>query len=658
MNKKRNGQWIWYYGDYEIYHYWLVHSRREDYGVPYPPFWTLSAPCSRVTFQYTYTAPKQSEVCVFSTAKGYVEMGFQTGDHHYNIGETFTVPAGEHHITVCVMKDGGLPSIFVDSEYLKTNDEWMASDGTKRFFLVGTDAFYSSLSVTPETFPFTYERLDYIEAKEEKGGWLFDFAKEIFAKLHIEPSALVGEYQVVYGESREEALDRENAVLRETITASGAVDLRARGFRYVWIEGKSKPLVYVELELPPHTNHGSFKCDRALVNDIYSVSAYTLSLCSREFFMDGIKRDRWVWAGDAYQSAMIAPYQFTDSDITRRTILALLSKPPYTQHINTINDYTLYLILMAEAYYAKTHDRIFLNFAIPKLCELYAFFLTSLTPDGFAGSPEGDWVFIDWAEGLDKEGPVCTLQIILWAAASAMSRLYGCINQTEAAKEATRFAQNLKARIDACYWDETKGGYVNSFVSGKRQITRHANIFAIIFDFADETRKQRILSYVLLNDAIPAITTPYFKFFEYDARCRMGQMQAVQEEMEAYWGGMLRLGATSIWETFDPLEKGAEHYAMYGQPFSRSLCHAWGAGPVYLLGRYCMGIHVKEDGNFVITPNPGSYKCFEGIVPLAGGEISIKYEYGRYEILASGSGVLVLNEKTYEIKAGKKLLIT
>ena len=48
-------------------------------------------------------------------------------------------------------------------------------------------------------------------------------------------------------------------------------------------------------------------------------------------------------------------------------------------------------------------------------------------------------------------------------------------------------------------------------------MTRHANIFAVLFDFVDETKKQQILKNVLLNDEVTQITTPYFKFFEQDA---------------------------------------------------------------------------------------------------------------------------------------------
>ena len=55
--------------------------------------------------------------------------------------------------------------------------------------------------------------------------------------------------------------------------------------------------------------------------------------------------------------------------------------------------------------------------------------------------------------------------------------------------------------------------------------------------------KASIIENVLKNDAIPPITTPYFKFYEMEAWCEMGKLDHVREEMLSYWGGMLDLGS-------------------------------------------------------------------------------------------------------------------
>ncbi|WP_394803707.1 alpha-L-rhamnosidase-related protein [Niabella hibiscisoli] len=90
---------------------------------------------------------------------------------------------------------------------------------------------------------------------------------------------------------------------------------------------------------------GSFKCNDEEINKIYDVAKYTFHLSTKEFFIDGIKRDRWVWSGDAYQSYLMNYYLTNDNGTVKRTTLSLRGKDPVTSHINTIMDYTLYWFL-------------------------------------------------------------------------------------------------------------------------------------------------------------------------------------------------------------------------------------------------------------------------------------------------------------------------
>ena len=99
-----------------------------------------------------------------------------------------------------------------------------------------------------------------------------------------------------------------------------------------------------------------------------------------------------------------------------------------------------------------------------------------------------------------------------------------------------------------------RAAYIDGYVSGRRNVTRHANIFAVLYGFCPE-KNARIARNALLNDAIDPITTPYFKFFELMALCRLGYVEKAQEMILTYWYPMLELGATSIWEQFDPRER-------------------------------------------------------------------------------------------------------
>ena len=124
------------------------------------------------------------------------------------------------------------------------------------------------------------------------------------------------------------------------------------------------------------------------------------------------------------------------------------------------------------------------------------------------------------------------------------------------------------------------------------------------------------------------------------ALCKMGRLETAQKMLKSYWGGMLSLGATSIWEAYDPGEQGTEHYAMYGSDYGKSLCHAWGAGPICFLGRYCAGVRPTSFGSetFTVAPDPGPYETFTAKVPMRGGVVEVRYDRGRVSVSTTLTG--------------------
>jgi len=145
------------------------------------------------------------------------------------------------------------------------------------------------------------------------------------------------------------------------------------------------------------------------------------------------------------------------------------------------------------------------------------------------------------------------------------------------------------------------------------------------------------------------ITTPYMRFYELEALCALGEQKAVMKEMKAYWGGMIREGATTFWEKYNPKDTGVQHLAMYGRPYGKSLCHAWGASPIYLLGKYYLGIQPVEAGysRFVITPNLGGLTWMEGSVPTPNGSIHLYMNGNTIKVKASeGKGYLNFTSKS------------
>lgn len=133
------------------------------------------------------------------------------------------------------------------------------------------------------------------------------------------------------------------------------------------------------------------------------------------------------------------------------------------------------------------------------------------------------------------------------------------------------------------------------------------------------------------------------RFYELEALCKLGEQDFVLKEMRDYWGGMVNLGATSFWEKYNPNETGTQHLAMYGRPFGKSLCHAWGASPIYLLGKYYIGVKPLKEGykEFAITPVLGDLQWMEGSVPTPNGDIKVRMDRKNITVSASeGEGYL------------------
>ena len=659
-------KWIWYPGEFEIYHSLQLHSRRYERGVHTPCQWGLPMVYPNVAFTKTATLSEETTVIVYATAPGWVQASCGRFPHMQRFsastGKPLTLPAGDYSINVQLTKTDGLPAIYLDAGELSTDESWTANHG---FRVAGDELELPHAACTPaftdptddpQVFPFSYERWDVSETRTEGNGVLYDFGRESFGIVHIEGCDPAETLVVRYGESETEALD-DNAIFREEGCGQTEYVFPAFALRYAWVSGAAKT-VWLDYEYLPLTDRADFVCDVPEVKKVWDVCSHTFHLNSREFFLDGIKRDRWVWSGDAYQSYMVNNYLFFDSEITKRTIRALLGKPPYEQHINNINDYSMYLIIAVWDYYFATGDKGFVAEIYDRLVQLYRFAYDRLDENGLVVGRPGDWIFIDWS-AFDREGPHAAEQILLWKAMEVLDKLSELVGKPSPVKPGE--AEILHGKINELFWDPEKGAYIDTFASGKRHVTRHANIFAILYDFAPE-KVNSIVTNVLHNDDITAITTPYFKLFELMALCHIGEVQAAQEMILSYWYPMLELGATSIWEQFDPNESGAQHYAMYGDPYGRSLCHAWGSGPIYLLGRYVAGVCPTSAGyeTFVVAPQPGSYRQFTATVPLPEGSVTVSYDAAARSVTAAAThsgGTLQFAGKFVDIPVGGEAVI-
>ncbi len=101
---------------------------------------------------------------------------------------------------------------------------------------------------------------------------------------------------------------------------------------------------------------------------------------------------------------------------------------------------------------------------------------------------------------------------------------------------------------------------------------------------------------------------------------------------------MLKFGAVTFWEEFDPGKSAGEQYEMYGDPYGKSLCHAWAASPIYLLARYFVGFRPTSTGGktYAVELKNQYFTHLDCTFPMGEKLVHIRWENGKLEIEGEG----------------------
>ena len=702
--------WIWYPGDFEIWLGNIFNNRRTERGAMFPPFWKQDSHWATVEFSTTVRLRHTEKVRI--AAEGDYSLKID-GLLQFGMPSTALIPAGKHSINIKVHNTSIPPALFVEGDTIFSDSSWLATYEDKIWIDENGVAHGSGVYVPaghwdfddifngPSTYRLPRRKINAVHLEQSGHGVLADFGKEVMGFLTLKQATGEGLVNIFYGESREEALDKgycetldQLELLDDTVTDMSTAQsesrtaditlIHSKAFRYAYIEATGNIKldgVGMEYEYSPHDDarSGHFRCSDEELNRIWDVAAYTMDLTTREFFVDGIKRDRWTWSGDAIQSYLMNYYHRFDTECVKRTIRQLRGKDPVTAHINTIMDYTFYWFVSISDYHLHTGDTAFVREMYPRMRTMMDYCLSRTGDNGMAYGQHDDWIFVDWVDfPMHKRGALCFEQLLFCKSLQSMARCaallrdnplenppQGSITTAQYAADADLYqnlAEKLRETIKAIFWDKEHLALTHAIEDGTRNdmITRFPNMFAIIYDLIGNDEKHSISENVLLNNNIPAITTPYMRFYELEALCMMGHHTSVLPEIKAYWGGMLREGATTFWEKYIPSEEGTAHLAMYGRRYGKSLCHAWGASPIYSLGKYFLGVRPTAPGysHYEVKPVLYGLKWMEGDVPTPFGKIHVKATPKEVSVISDGGqGVLKVWGQQTEIPPNKKVTL-
>lgn len=327
------------------------------------------------------------------------------------------------------------------------------------------------------------------------------------------------------------------------------------------------------------------------LNDIDRVSIKTLQDCMQDVFEDGPKRDRRLWLGDLRLQALANYSTFKSNDLVKRNLYQFAAVPNQDGQVSAnlfiepslipddtfLFDYSLFFTTTLYDYYQATKDMETLTDLWPTAYRQVEIGLKRLDAKGIVKDDESWWSFIDWHSDLNKQAP--SQAILIYTLRRAIFLADILEGNTEKEQLEKRLEQVLNATITHL-WNEDTG----FFISGeKAQISWATQVWMVLAEVFNPEKNQKLLAKLLKEKPDTEMNTPYMHHHLVEALLKTEMKQEAIDWMKMYWGGMIRDGADTFWELYNPKDK---EFSPYGNHLINSYCHAWSCTPTYLLREY------------------------------------------------------------------------
>ena len=466
------------------------------------------------------------------------------------------------------------------------------------------------------------------------------------------------DFLIRFGESATEAItpvgqrgstnDHANRDFVMNCGSWSANESNCSGYRFLYVELLSPDTevglymlqgVVIQRDMP---RKGSFCCSDEVINNIYETAAYTAFLCCQEYLWDGIKRDRLIWCGDMYPSTLTLTAVFGDTKVLRDSLDMQKRITPSNEWMNGMPSYSLWWTLCHDLLYRLYGDKAYLEEQVQYISEMLHNAARFIAVDGSETLPGA---FLDWPNNENKQAVHAGQQALAVHAFERAEYIFTIFEREDDAKFCRETAAHLRKAI------------VNP--NGSKQ----ASALMAMWGLADPK---------FIDDTIisPNGAHGYSTFLGYGTlavKALAGNMNGALEDMKAYWGRMLELGATTFWEDFnldwaenacgiDELVPAgcndihADHGAYCYTGLRHSLCHAWASGPAPFLADYVLGIKPIEPGckTVSVKPDLGFLSWAEGTYPTPRGELFVRAEKDENGVtkvtVKAPSGVKVITE--------------
>ncbi len=329
-----------------------------------------------------------------------------------------------------------------------------------------------------------------------------------------------------------------------------------------------------------------------LDKQIDAVGVRTLHNCMQKVFEDGPKRDRRIWLGDFRLQARANYETFKNYGLVKRCLYlfggmtfngghvpaCLFIEPEMEPDDTYLFDYALLYGSVLLDYYEETKDKDTLTDLYPVAIRQIEIGMGYLNEDGVIPDHSGEfWCFVDWGDNLNTQA--ASLAILIYAMRYGI-RLANHMGDEACAAWLSAEIERLKKKAIEHFWDEKQ----QFFVSGaNRQVSWATQVWMILARiFPMEQNRELILRTIAVNPEV-RMATPYMYHHYIDALMRSGEKGRALDEIRRYWGGMIRDGADTFWEVYNPDNRSE---SPYGSAAINSYCHAWSCTPSYFFRKF------------------------------------------------------------------------
>jgi hypothetical protein len=364
---------------------------------------------------------------------------------------------------------------------------------------------------------------------------------------------------------------------------------------------------------------GTFRCDDERLNRIWDVGAYTVHLNMQDYLWDGIKRDRLVWMGDMGPEVAAISNVFGFNDVVPKSLDLARDITPLPGWMNGISAYSMWWVLIQHDWYMTNGNLKYLREQHTYLKGLLQLLISKIGPDGSEKLDGGR--FLDWPTSGDPKAIHAGLQALMVMTLEAGRSLCDILGDTQTAKACGDGLKRLREAVPD--------------MGDSKQA-------AALLSLAGMVDPKKADQEVIEKDGAHRFST-FYGYYMLQAQARAGDYKNALDNIRTYWGGMLKMGATTFWEDYNldwmpgsapidelvPPGKKDIHgdfgaYCYLG--FRHSLCHGWASGPTSWLTEHVLGIQVVDPGckTIRVTPHLADLQWAEGTFPTPYGQVKVK----------------------------------